>query len=362
MAWKDRFVKNVNTEKKEQEKTEPRQEEVSHGAIIRRYKPEEKNEAVKFESTDFSDPFPDKNVKEEPVEPEELVLDTKEVTRITDSFREQQEKAKKAAEWYRAQLKTRKIEEPDERQNEFGWSETDREMMKPKQIEKKKLHIGTVLDCTYSFSTVYPAVYAVLKRFFTRLEQDKGQYKGFQLEYSLTLLHNKPETFLFNGRSEVTGSEKEVLNALETLEFYGGSDTGRENLNDALKKQLVTLNMESSQEEQNSYKGLLFFTDSLPEEGEKNPDLDEDEFAYNGNTYENAGLRFAEIYSYDGSYRPNLKMVDRNGWSDSENGRNEVDYYNIHTLLNGSTAQIAEDAERLVNNLILQASVQASVR
>ena len=204
-------------------------------------------------------------------------------------------------------------------------------------------------------------VYGVLKRFFTRLEQDKDQYRGFQLEYSLTLLHDKPEVFRFN-ISRTTSSEKEVLSALETLEFYGGSATGRENLNEALKEQLEMLSRGIRADEENVYQGLLFFTDSLPEDGELNPDLDEEEFEYDGRTCKNPGLRFAEIYSYDGSYRPNLRMVDRNGWADSENGRNEADYYNIHALLDGSTAKIAEDAERLINNIIIQASFPTSVK
>ena len=360
MAWKDRFVKKESVKEKKTEVRESIQEQIEP-----EYEPKVTQPKWSPESIDFSDPFPDKRAEkpEEPVK-EEAVPETNEVTRTDDDFWKQQEIVKKLAERYRT-ASTKRVDTPADNEKDEFELDTDWKSIAPRQIEKKTLRIGIVLDCTSSFSTVYPAVYGVLKRFFTRLEQDKDQYRGFQLQYSLTLLHDKPEVFLFDGiagPSRWSRFEKDVLSALETLEFYGGSDTGRENLNDALKKQLKILSPSHAEDEENVYKGLLFFTDSLPEDEELNPDLDEEEFEYDGRTCKNPGLRFAEIYSYDGSYRPNLRMVDRNGWADSENGRNEADYYNIHALLDGSTAKIAEDAERLINNIIIQASFPTSVK
>ena len=354
MAWKDRFVKNARAEEKKHEDREVKREEAGEESVRSRYKTKVVEEkAEESENRDFVDPFPDKKETKTSVEPEEQAAEEAEniriaeSTRVAEMHREEQEKALKLADWYLEQ--TEKEREAD--RQEEGLT---------KRIKKKELRIGIVLDCTYSFSTVYPVVYNVLQRFFNRLEQEKDQYKGFQLKYSLTMLHDEPEAFLFAGNSIVTSSEKEVLNALKTLEFYGGSEDGREDLNEALKNQLMTLNAGSDGKNADCYKGLLFFTDSLPEE-ELTPDFDEDDFEYNGNTYQNYGLRFAEIYSYDGRYKPNLKMVDGNGRPDSENGRNETDYYDIHILLNGDSTQIVENAEKLVNNIIVQASVRNSM-
>ena len=214
--------------------------------------------------------------------------------------------------------------------------------------------IGLVLDATYSITKVYPAIYVVLKEFLERMRTKSREYSGITFLYSLTVLHDKPSLLMFSD-GPFTRSSIEIENALRNLEFYGGSEDGREDLNAAVKMQLSALNMydHASKGYVKAYHGLLLFTDSMPKDGEERPN-------FSGDVWEegiaNHGLRFAQFYSYDGEYFPTMRMVDRDG-EKSQEQKNFASYGDIKDFLEGGREEAVKQIDGIVKTILDQTSI-----
>lgn len=222
---------------------------------------------------------------------------------------------------------------------------------------KKILYMGIIIDGTLSFSKPYPKVYAVLEEFLNHLEAEKWSYKEIELRYGLTVFHDEPIPVLFAGRRKFTDRESEVLKELENLQFYDGNESGRENLKEAIAQQLEELNsVPEAADVKHCYKGILMFTDSLPEDGDMSPDFTQEIFERNGKEYPNYGLRFADFYAYNDDFVPAMRMVNRNGRED-ENEKNTGVYHDIHDLLNQDSETTAAFVERMIRTIAVQASM-----
>lgn len=217
------------------------------------------------------------------------------------------------------------------------------------ETSKKEILIGIVLDGTLSFAKVYPKVYYMLSGFLQRLGRAGDEYKGVVIRYGLIVLHDVPEEIRFSGGEAFTESEKDFLDMLRRIDFYGGSADGREDLKGALDLALRLLNTSGSE---SSYRGLLFFSDSLPPQEDLGPDF----YASDQNGYRNYGLRFADFYTYTGDFTPQIRIVDRYNQV-VQNGRNEATYGSIEELIDGDMDRILEKAEQMMRTILNQASV-----
>lgn len=222
---------------------------------------------------------------------------------------------------------------------------------------KKILYMGIIIDGTLSFSKPYPKVYSVLEEFLNHLEAEKWSYKEIELRYGLTVFHDEPIPVVFDDGRKFTGRESDVLKELENLQFYGGSESGRENLKAAIAQQLEELNnVPEAADVKHCYKGILMFTDSLPADGDMHPDFTQETFERNGKEYPNYGLRFAEFYAYNDDFVPAMRMVNRNGRED-ENEKNTGVYHDIHDLLKQNSETTAAFVERMIRTIAVQASM-----
>lgn len=217
------------------------------------------------------------------------------------------------------------------------------------EMDKKEILIGIVLDGTISFEKVYPKVYYMLSGFLKRMGRARDEYRGVVIRYGLTVLHDVPEEIRFSGGETFTESEKDFLYMLGRIDFFGGSPDGREDLKGALDLALRLLNTYGSE---SSYRGLLFFSDSLPPEEDLSPDF----YASDQNGYRNYGLRFADFYTYTGDFTPLIRIVDRYN-QPVQNGRNEATYGSMEDLIDGDMDMILEKTEKMMRTIFNQASV-----
>lgn len=222
---------------------------------------------------------------------------------------------------------------------------------------KKILYMGIIMDGTLSFSKPYPKVYSVLEQFFKHLEEDRQYYKEIDLRYGLTVFHDEAIPMVFDNGKRFTDRESDVLKELGNLQFYGGGENGREKLRDAIAQQLIELNkVPEADDVKNCYKGILMFTDSLPEDNDMNPDFTQKTFEKNGVEYPNYGLRFADFYAYNDDFVPAMRMVNRNGRED-ENDKNMGLYHDLHDLLEQDAETTAAFVERMIHTIADQASM-----
>lgn len=213
----------------------------------------------------------------------------------------------------------------------------------------KEVLFDIIIDGTYSFTTVFPKIYYILQNLTTMIYNEKLEYEGIGIKYGLTVLHKNAEAQVFKNNEYFTESEQEFLQELRNIEFYGGSENGRENLKEALDTGLRILN---NCGEDNTYRGLLLFSDSLPEEEDLTPDFSQ----YNQNEYLNKGLRFAIFYTYKNDFFPKLKIVDGDG-NITENVKNEVAFNNLEDLLSLNGNNLIEQIRRMIINIFNQTSI-----
>ena len=224
------------------------------------------------------------------------------------------------------------------------------------QNANKILYIGIILDGTLSFTKIYAKVYSVLEQFLRELEGEKKFYREITIRYGLTILHDTPETVIFDDGSTFTDSESDVIKELNTLQFYGGSLDGREDLKSAIAKQLLELNMvPGAKDTQNCYKGILLFSDSLPKD-DLTPDFTGRTFEAEGRNWPNYGLRFADFYTYSDEFVPGMRMVNRNG-REVENERNMAKYHDIHDLVQQDAEWTSRFVEKMIREIVGQASM-----
>lgn len=215
---------------------------------------------------------------------------------------------------------------------------------------RKKICIDIIIDGTYSFSKIFLKVNYVIERIVRLIQEEKVDFGGIVIKYGLTVLHEAGEPCYFRDKEFFTESEDELLQKILDIRFHGGNANGREDLKDALDTGLSVLN---NYTEEDACRGLLMFSDSLPEEKDMHPDF----FKENQIGYINKGLRFAVIYTYDDRFTPKLKMVDRDG-EINENGRNDIIYGSINELLSSDRERLTEEIRQVVSDILKQTSVR----
>ncbi len=223
-------------------------------------------------------------------------------------------------------------------------------------LSVKKVRIGIIMDGTLSFTTVYPKIYYVMEQLLYGLQSARQKYKGIEVEYALTILHDAPEVYTFSNGDFFTISETEVINVLRELEFYGGSADGYEDLEEAINQTLMILNNAPNASVTDS--GLLLFTDSMQEKENTKFGLrfTSDEPGKYGD-YTNYGLRFANTYAYKASFMPLLRIVDHYG-NISTNNKNVMRWDSLQTLLEQDSAEIVSSIQNVVELILNQVSVR----
>lgn len=241
---------------------------------------------------------------------------------------------------------------------------SEREMKKTRNVsvekknayvadKNKKIMIGIILDGTLSFTKVYPKVYYVLEQFLHNLILKKREYRGVIVKYGLTIMREDAELVVFSDGTFFTESEEELIDELRNIQFFGGSADGHENLGEAINQQLHTLN--NTPDAQDTYKGIIMFTDSIPKEDETVPEFCSGEPGHYG-AYTNYGLRFANFYAYSDDFMPKMRIVDRNGRL-VENNRNTTTYNSLNTLLDQDVDKTVEQVQKMISVILSQASV-----
>ncbi len=231
---------------------------------------------------------------------------------------------------------------------------------------KTLVHIGIILDATYSFSYVFPGVFIILKEFTDRMKTNKKEYSAVDFKYGLTVLHDQAKSIMF-GSDEFTSSEDVFMNKLKSIEFSGGHEDGKENLCDAIFEQLKSFSTYKDFDKDHKgeskywrvYDGLIMLTDSLPMDDAMTPDFSREKLS-NGidDSINNNGLRFAQFYAFNDKFNPIMRMVDRDGKQTEEN-KNSVVYSDIHELLNGDLEKAIAKVEKMIDCIIQQTSVGA---
>lgn len=179
-----------------------------------------------------------------------------------------------------------------------------------KSREHSYIYIQFVMDMTYSFSRVFPAVYHAVQVCMDKISEKKKEFPDIRVRYGLVTFNDKIESVRFDG-SCFTESEHVFMDQLRKMRFTGGSPNEyEENINEAVEAGLRNLEKES---EEYANRGLLLLTDSIPKE--RKPDF------YSLDGCQNRGLRFAVCYLYNDEYVPRFKITDRDG-DITENGKN----------------------------------------
>ena len=214
---------------------------------------------------------------------------------------------------------------------------------------------GIILDGTISFTSVFPAVYYALEEFMTHMRAQSKEYNGITFRYGLTILHNNAESVMFPGETFFTGDENLIRKAINNMEFHGGSEDGRENLDGALREQLLRQNEYDPEEFETVYRGVILFSDSVSDGQEEQADfstayLDADQKIVNH------GVRFAQSYTFDGEYLPAMRMVDRKG-KQTDNEKNIAAAIDIHELINGGEKAVTDEVKNIVSAILSQTSV-----
>lgn len=218
-----------------------------------------------------------------------------------------------------------------------------------KKDARKKVYLDFVIDTTLSFSKVFLPVYYALDYFLKYTEDRKKEFKGVLIQYGLTVFRTDADAVQFSGNRYFTESETELLEELQKITFSGGSPSGRENLAGAVDQALRVLNNQSDEE---ADRGLLLFTDSLPEEGKMRPDFTSPD----QKGYFNRGVRFAQIYSYDGSFHPMLTAVNADA-EPVENGKNTITYNSLDQLIDLDEDAVKEQIRSIVDDILRKSSV-----
>lgn len=227
-----------------------------------------------------------------------------------------------------------------------------RNMSVSKKPEKKKeVLFEIVIDGTLSFTMVYPKVFYILENFLHIAKEVKKEYRGVVFQYGLTVFHEEDDVLWvdFGGEKYFTESETELIEKLSNIEFYGGSETGREDFTSALDQTLRVLNNHG---EEQSSRGILFFSDSIPEKDKLEPDFTE--MVQDG--YLNKGLRFAQFYTGTDDFCPKMLMVNGDG-NLAGDAKNESSYECLENILRADPNKVSQELKEMVNNILNQTSI-----
>lgn len=216
--------------------------------------------------------------------------------------------------------------------------------MDAKETGNRIILIGIVLDTTLSFSAVYPQIYYMLERLLISMEGTDVK-NDLIIKYGLTLIHNDAENLVFDNNEKYTEDYIDVLHRLSEIDFYGGQPDGTENIGSAVMIQLSAMCEYEADNEEDLYKILFVFTDSIPLDNEMFPDFTEP-FMFDNSNIVNKGINSAYIYSYSGEYMPQLRIVNDNG-SVAENARGTCIYESLRKVIEWNEAETINNMEEL---------------
>lgn len=222
------------------------------------------------------------------------------------------------------------------------------------QKEPKQLILGLVIDATLSASEVYPQMFYFLEHMLMCIQQMRKTL-SINVEYSVILLHDKPELLPSSQASMLWEKERMLTDALADISFYGGSRDGTEELGDAVREQLKEMNQRYEQLRADNPKRsisqqMIFITDACTKKAERSPDFTKGERGTYGD-YTNYGLQQAVVISYDAAYMPNLRIVN-SGFSLTENGKNRCMFGDLKDLLNMNEAETLQAAEKMAERIV----------
>lgn len=208
---------------------------------------------------------------------------------------------------------------------------------------RNNIFLAFVLDRSYSFSKVFAAVYSTLDKVVHELDliQKDGHNRQVAFYYGLVWFDGQSaEAIHFGSGKRFTEDYKEFLGRVKGLVLEGGSFDGYENVNEGIRTALDALREESGPCDN---RGLLMFTDSMPNPDDRKPD-----FNPIGN---GAGLRFAvTCVNEHKNYDPDFDIVD------SENvERSECEKRLSISKLNG------EGSVDAVKNIIVEITRKTSI-
>lgn len=228
-----------------------------------------------------------------------------------------------------------------ERKKEVGYRE---EKENVRRMEHSHIYLETVLDTTFSFTEVFPAVYEALEACVLAIQKKKRDYPSIVVKYGLTVFHTDIMTVTYHGDA-FTESEEEFLESLRELKFTGGSRYGTEPLlNAAIEAGIRSMECSSEKPEN---RGLLVVTDSMP---------DDDNYDFrNLSDCANRGLRFAAVYANSNSWIPDFRMVDGEG-RNTLNVKNRTFVAELKRLFG---VEGAEEVRRMVTEMMYQTSVHS---
>jgi len=224
-------------------------------------------------------------------------------------------------------------------------------IVRPAATEKKTFLLGITLDATLSFSLVYPQVFCYLSELLRMIKSEKEGIRNTQVCYAITLLHDTPETVLFDNGGVYSNSEEEIIECLSNIDFYGGSENGYEKLTETINQQLQILN--SFPKTTSAYevqKGLIMFSDSIPKPDRMYEDFTSNEPGRYGE-YQNEGIRFAKLFAYSPDFMPQFRMVNKKGKL-IENEYNVCEYASIESLLGMSRKEIKDVAGQNAKSML----------
>ena len=218
--------------------------------------------------------------------------------------------------------------------------------------------MDVVLDGTFSFSTVFPAVYYILEKLVEKLKAQLRDLPYLSFRYGLTVIREEQHKGIPLGGNKddcFTDDAERFLNAVRALEFRGGSEDGYEDVTGAIRGALHKLNEFNAPGGQRVDCGLLVFSDSIPKSGtderSMNPPLDGEEM----DDLANRGLRFANIYTFDSKYQPVLCMVDKDT-IENGNARQHATYASLGSVIKDRKKAVNE-IEKIVGGILEQTSV-----
>ena len=213
---------------------------------------------------------------------------------------------------------------------------------------KRIILISVAIDGSYSFTTVFPSVYYILKRVVENLEshRTKNEFHNISFQYGLTIIRNQEPSQM----TDFTDKTEDFLDKVRSIEFYGGSEDGHEDVTVGIKAALSSMNKKAAEAEEGQRVdcGLIVFSDSIPKEN-MHPKL----YGVELDDQHDYGLRFARIYAYSNDYHPVFRMVDKDG-KHNPNERQDSVCCSLKELLSqdGTT-----DIEEIVNEIVQQTSV-----
>lgn len=199
----------------------------------------------------------------------------------------------------------RKDEEESKNEVEYEYEEKQERM-----DAEREIFLEFVIDTTASFTKVFKRFYQVFSTALSDVAAEtKIQFPNIKVHYGLTFLGENNDIHWYGAREAFTEDIEVFLKSVRDIRFVGGAENGKEDIDAAVKIALDVLEKYSADE---AGRGLLVFTDSHQDNGG-------DDFTERQNP--NKKLRFASMFSYDGSYCPFIALGNGEG-DEVENKKN----------------------------------------